>query len=339
LKHKAPVWHIGLAVLFFAGGMAAQETRQTFQVMFYNVENLFDTYDDPHTNDNEFLPEGSRHWTSYRYYAHLQQTAKVVNAAGKWDTPTLIGLCEVENDSVLIHLTRRTSLRTQNYRYCITKSNDPRGINNALLYQADKFRLLSFGSLRIPFRNRARRSRDILHVSGLVITGDTLDVFVCHFPSRLGGEKASEPARMDAAMYLRHLCDSLHAVRRTPNVLIMGDFNDMPSNSSIQTLVRSSDARRRLTNLFADAKKLNHAGSYKYRGEWNQLDQMMISSSWARYYEPGSAQIFMPSFLLKSDRSRSGYRPFRVYNGFKYEGGFSDHLPVTAYFMLPVPKK
>ncbi|MDR1600944.1 MAG: endonuclease [Tannerella sp.] len=319
--------------------LAAQETRQqVFQVMFYNVENLFDTYDNPHTTDNEFLPDGVRYWTPYRYYAHLRQTARVIHAVGEWDTPALVGLCEVENDSVLIHLTRRTSLRAQNYRYCITDSRDPRGINVALLYQEDKFRCLEYASKRIPFKNRARRSRDILHVSGRVITGDTLDVFVCHFPSRRGGEKISEPFRVEAASYLRRLCDSIHAIRRTPNILIMGDFNDMPIDKSIQTIVRSSDAGRIFTNLFADAKKLNNKGSYKYQGKWNQLDQIIINRSWEKYYRPGSAQIFMPSFLLTVDKSRNGQRPLRVYYGYKYEGGFSDHLPVIACFLLPLPK-
>jgi predicted extracellular nuclease len=337
--HKISILLACLPAMLFQDCPAVQETRQqTFQVMFYNVENLFDTYDNPHTNDNEFLPKGVRRWTPYRYYAHLHQTAKVIHAAGEWDTPALVGLCEVENDSVLIHLTRRTSLRMQNYEYCITGSSDPRGINVALLYQPDKFRCLEYSSRRIPFRNRARRSRDILHVSGKVITGDTLDVFVCHFPSRLGGEKASEPFRLDAAIYLRHLCDSIHAIRTTPNLLIMGDFNDMPANKSIQTLIHSTDAERSLVNLFADAKKLNNAGSYKYRGEWNQLDQIMINRSWERHYKQGSAQIFMPSFLLTGNRERNKQRPFRVYNGPKYEGGFSDHLPVVAYFLLPVPK-
>ncbi|MDR2120847.1 MAG: endonuclease [Tannerella sp.] len=306
--------------------------------MFYNVENLFDTYDDPHANDNEFLPEGVRRWTPYRYYAHLRRTAKAIHAAGGWDTPALVGMCEVENDSVLIHLTRRTSLRTQNYSYCITAGRDPRGINVALLYQEDKFRLLECHSKRIPFKSKTRRSRDILHVAGKVITGDTLDVFVCHFPSRRGGEKMSEPFRLDAARYLRHLCDSIHTVRKTPNVLVMGDFNDMPEDKSIQLIVRSADAERTLANLFADWKRPNHKGSYKYRGKWNQLDQIMINRSWGRYYRPGSAQVFMPDFLLTGDKLRNRERPFRIYNGSKYEGGFSDHLPVTAEFLLPVPR-
>jgi predicted extracellular nuclease len=318
--------------------MTAQKTQQTFQVMFYNVENLFDTEDDPHTTDNDFLPDGIRHWTPYRYYSHLLQTAKVINAAGEWDTPALIGLCEVENDSVLIHLTKRTPLRAQNYNYCITRGIDPRGINVALLYQADKFRCLTFSSRRIPFKSKRRRSRDILHVTGKVITGDTLDVFVCHFPSRLGGEKESEPHRVDAANYLRHLCDSIIDIRRTPNIIVMGDFNDMPANKSIQTIIHSPDARRRLTNLFADAKKLNNEGSYKYRGQWNQLDQIMISRSWERHLRPESVQIFMPDFLLTGDKSRNRQRPFRIYNGAKYEGGFSDHLPVIATFLLPLPR-
>lgn len=315
---------------------SAQEKRQTFQVMFYNVENLFDTYDDPDTDDNEFLPNGARHWTWGRFYSHLRQTARVILAVGEWDTPALVGMCEVENDSVLIYLTQRTQLRAQNYLYCMTESIDPRGINVALLYQADKFRLLGVGSKRIPFRDSDRRSRDILHAWGLVITGDTLDVFVCHFPSRRGGERESEPARIDAANYLRSLCDSLFECRKSANILIMGDMNDMPDNKSIGIITQSANGERALTNLFGDAAKLNNPGSYKYQGEWNQLDQMMISRSLKEKYVDGSAAIFMPDFLLTGSKSRNKQRPLHVYNGFKYEGGFSDHLPVVAVFSLPI---
>jgi len=329
---------IGLTgcILCITNCTSAQEKEQTFQVMFYNVENLFDIYDDPRTDDDEFLPNGARHWTAGRYNAHLRQTARVINAVGEWDTPALVGLCEVENDSVLIHLTKRTQLRAQNYLYCMTSGNDPRGINNALLYQADKFRYLGHRSERIPFKDRERRSRDILHVWGQVISGDTLDVFVCHFPSRRGGEKESEPYRMDAAKFLRRMCDTVYMQRTTPNIIVMGDFNDMPDDKSILAVVNASSTERNLHNLFADAKELNHVGSYKYQGDWNQLDQMMINSDWEKYYHKGSAQIFAPSFLFTDSKSRSKRRPLHVYNGFKYEGGFSDHLPIVAVFKLPV---
>lgn len=326
-----------LFIALSAHGVSAQKQRQTFQVMFYNVENLFDIYDDPHTSDNEFLPDGVRHWTPYRYYTRLNQTAKVIHAVGEWDTPALIGLCEVENDSVMIHLTKRTSLRAQHYSYCITKGRDPRGINVALLYQEDKFRCLEYSSKRIPFKKKTQRSRDILHVAGKVITGDTLDVFVCHFPSRRGGEKASEPSRIEAATYLRYLCDSIHTIRKTPNILVMGDFNDLPADKSVRIIIQATDAGRTLTNLFADTKKSPVDGSHKYQGRWFQLDQIMINRSWKRYYREGSAQVFMPDFLLTGNKARGKQRPFRTYYGFKYEGGFSDHLPVVAYFLLPIP--
>ena len=316
----------------------SQVSHQEFRVMFYNVENLFDTEDDPHTNDDEFLPRGTRRWTLQRYYTHLQQTAKVINAVGEWDTPALVGLCEVENDSVMIHLINRTPLRAQNYRYCITQGNDPRGINVALLYQRDKFQYIDHQSKRIAFSQTGRRSRDILHVWGRLITGDTLDVFVCHFPSRSGGEKETEQARLDAAKCLRQLCDSLYDVRKTPNLLAMGDFNDTPADRSIQHIMNSSNPQHDLLNLFADKKMLNFEGSYKFQGEWSQLDQMMVSRSWAVFLKQGSPRIFNASFLTTDDRTWKGDRPFKIYNGYRYEGGFSDHFSVVADFLLPLPK-
>jgi len=302
--------------------------------MFYNVENLFDTVDNPETDDDEFTPNGARRWTPRRYNAHLQQTAKVINAVGEWDTPALVGLCEVENDSVVIHLLNRTPLRQQNYMYCITTGIDPRGINNVLLYQRDKFQYIDHQSKRIPFTQPDRRSRDILHVTGKIISGDTLDVFVCHFPSRSGGEKETEQARMDAARYLRQLCDSLYNIRTNPYLLVMGDFNDEPADKSIQMILNPTDSQRSLVHLFSDKKLLNHQGTYKYQGEWNQLDQMMISQSMASFLKDRSPRIFNAPFLMTSDRVYKGQRPKRIYYGFKYEGGFSDHLPIVVDFTI-----
>ena len=155
---------ISLLLLLSTGACAKKKPREgTFQVMSYNVENLFDTSDDPHTNDNEFLPDGTRHWTQKRYRSHLEQTARVILAAGAWESPALVGLCEVENEAVLQQLMHHTQLRSEGYRSCITRGNDPRGINNALLYRQDRFRLLGWRSVRIPFADRAKRSRDLLH--------------------------------------------------------------------------------------------------------------------------------------------------------------------------------
>ena len=312
----------------------SQVAQKEFQVMFYNVENLFDTVDDPFTADDEFTPQGVRRWSNRRYNAHLQQTAKVIHAAGGWSTPALVGMCEVENDTVMTHLIQRTSLNAQHYRYCITHGNDPRGINVALLYQRDQFQYIGHQANRIYFTEENRRSRDILHVWGRIITGDTLDVFVCHFPSRSSGEKETERARMEAAIRLRQLCDSLFDVRKTSNMIIMGDFNDSPTDKSIQYVLHSSNPQRQLLHLFADAKSLNFEGSYKFQGEWGQIDQMMVSREWALHLKKGSPRIVNAPFLFTEDKASRGQRPLKIFNGFKYEGGFSDHLPITASFLL-----
>ena len=320
--------------VLFLPVVCAQVSVYEFRVMFYNVENLFDTEDNPDKDDDEFLPRGARRWTPRRYNAHLQQTAKVINAVGEWDTPALVGLCEVENDSVMTHLLFRTPLRMQNYRYCMTQGSDVRGINVALLYQRDKFRYLGHQSNRIHFTTTNRPSRDILHVWGEILSGDTLDVFVCHFPSRSGGEKETEPARLEAAKYLRQLCDSLYDIRANPCLLVMGDFNDEPADKSIQFILNSSDSKRELLNLFADKKTLNFEGTYKYQGQWSLIDHMMVSESLATYLKKGSPRIFDASFLFTNDRTWRGKRPLRVYYGFRYEGGYSDHLPIVADFTI-----
>ena len=308
---------------------------QEFRVMFYNVENLFDTYDDPDKRDDDFLPGGSMRWTPNRYYSHLRKIAQVINAIGEWDTPALCGLCEVENDTVLIHLLNRTPLVEQHYSYCITTGSDMRGINNALIYQRDKFRYLGHSSEKIPFTNKNRLSRDILHVWGEIINGERLDIFVCHFPSRSGGEKESEPDRIEAAKHLRRLCDSLFKINENANIIAMGDFNDNPSDKSISIITKGSKAKFNLTNLFGNAKKLNYPGSHKFQGEWSQLDQMFVSKNWNNYIKKGSPKIFAENFLL-STNARGEQAPMRNFQGPIYRDGFSDHLPIVSDFLLPL---
>lgn len=329
--------------------------RIPFRVMSYNVENFFDTTPHPVLDDKEFLPDGNRHWTPKRYHHKLQQIAKVITAAGEWDTPALVGLCEIENDSVLTHLLRRTPLQQQNYRFCIARSADRRGIRVALLYQRDKFACLGHQSVPIRFSGtHHKQTRDILHVWGKVATGDTLDVCVCHFPSRYGGEKESERDRFDAARTLRGICDSLAGIRQRPYLLLMGDFNDTPENRSMTDELRAQpyslhdtltplpeDSPHALFNLFADRSAHTPKGTHKYQGEWNQLDQMIVnapllSPSSPVSLQPGSFRLFAPSFLFTKDKTWRGRRPFRTYYGFKYEGGFSDHLPIVADFTVAV---
>jgi endonuclease/exonuclease/phosphatase family metal-dependent hydrolase len=302
--------------------------------MFYNVENLFDVYDDPQKNDDDFLPTGSMRWTYRRYYNHLRKTAQVITAIGEWGAPALCGLCEVENDTVLTHLINHTPLKQQMYSYCITTGSDYRGINNALMYQRDKFRYKGHKSQKIKFTNRSKRSRDILHVWGDVLSGERLDVFVCHFPSRSGGEKETEQDRIDAAASLRLLIDSLFAENLSANIVAMGDFNDTPADRSIAVLQKGREAKFDLINLFGDRSKLNFHGSHKFQNEWSQLDQMFVSAHWHEKLVAGSPRIYAADFLLTQKDSRGEQTPVRNYQGPAYKNGYSDHLPVVADFQV-----
>ena len=315
------------------------KAQNTFRVMSYNVENLFDTENNPLMKDDEFTPDGNRFWTKGRYYRKLQHVSQVIQAAGEWNAIALVGLCEVENDSVMEHLLRRTPLYKQDYRYCMTHGCDIRGINVALLYQREQFRLLGSEELGVPTTGKERPTRNILHVWGEVLSTDTLDVFVCHLPSRYGGELASRKRRKDAIGILKKCTDSLFYCRESPKILIMGDFNDIPQDESLEEELEAKayspdnkPVKYKLYNLFYDAK-----GSHKYQGEWNQLDHIIVNAALLQenqslHVQKDSYQVFSPSFLLIPDKTWRGVRPFRTYYGFKYEGGYSDHLPLVVTF-------
>jgi endonuclease/exonuclease/phosphatase family metal-dependent hydrolase len=313
--------------------------------MFYNTENFFDTFDDPEKNDNDFLPEGAMRWTVGRYHNKLINIAKVITSAGEWETPALIGLCEVENEKVIKDLTQYSPLRKMNYRYIITNSPDPRGINIAFLYQREKFKYLEHKSHTIRFpHNALKLTRDILHVAGQVSSQDTLDVFVCHFPSRRGGENESEPDRLYVASVLKSKYDSLMKIRKNACVLIMGDFNDEPSNKSMYQILQTQPVSQNilsqsLYNLFSNFEKKRNTGSYKYLGQWNMLDQIIVSGNLITGDRsiralPHTACIFYRDFMLIDDKSYGGKRPKKTYHGRKHEGGYSDHLPVLVDFVL-----
>ena len=328
--------------------------QESFRVMFWNVENLFDIHDEKGKSDEEFLPDATRHWTSTRYRDKLKKLAKTIVASGDDRVPDMVGLCEVENDSCLYDLTRRSPLREAGYRYVMTDSPDKRGVDVSLLYQRGSFKLLGKQSIRIPHRQVKRDpTRDILHVSGRILSGDTLDVCVCHFPSRGGGQAQTEPYRLLVARTLRRTVDSLMQVRQHPHLIIMGDFNDYPSDKSIrQVLCGKGD----LVNLMEGMKE----GTYRYRGEWGIYDQFLVSRNMltknkiaftkrkmakaknkiakandeyaGAYLE--KVQILRHPFLLEEDEKYGGDKPFRTYNGMKYLGGYSDHLPIALHLLI-----
>lgn len=324
--------------------LGTAQAQESLRLMFYNVENLFDCEHDSLKNDYEFLPDSPKAWTRARYRDKLTKIAKVILATAHEErVPDLVGLCEVENDHCLKDLTEHSPLRDAGYNYVMTDSPDERGIDVALLYQRGSFKVLDTQSISIPYKEIDRRpTRDILHVAGLVQSGDTLDVFVCHMPSRAGGEEQSEPYRLFTAQVLKHAADSVMAVRQCPNVVIVGDFNDYPTNKSIAEVLGAvapkDDVQPRVLYNLMDGRK---DGTYRYRGEWGVLDQLIVSgfllqghSGLRTSYD--KARILRYPFLLEEDEKYGGDVPSRTYWGKKYAGGFSDHLPVCVDLEMTV---
>lgn len=333
--------------------VSGQEEKDvlSFRVLSYNVENLFDVKHDTLKNDYEYVGGASgRYWTYRRYRKKLDAVARTIVAAGEWSFPALVALCEVENDHVMRDLTHYSLLRKAGYRYVMTESPDERGIDVALLYRQHLFKLLSFQGVSVPPpKERSRPTRDILHVSGLLLTGDTLDVLVCHFPSRFGGAKASEPYRLVAARVVRRLADSLFRVRQYPQLLVMGDLNDDPRSRCVREVLRVEDppleeAEQPLPDvlyhlLSRQASESRHKGTYKYKGIWEWIDHLIVSGNLLRRNAPLStnesrAKVVQLPFLLVEDERYGGVQPFRTYNGMRYWGGYSDHLPVCVDFKL-----
>lgn len=305
--------------------------QSRFRVMTYNVENLFDTRHDTLKNDDEFLPEGERKWDSRKYWDKLQKIAKVIAAVGEEQLPDLVALCEVENDSCLTDLTQRSVLRRAGYRYVMTQSRDARGVDVALLYQPARFRPLLVENIDVhPEEIGQKPTRDILHVTGLLQSSDTLDVYVCHMPSRGGGKEETEPFRIHTASMLRTSVDVILKERKLPHVLIMGDFNDYPHDRSLSQVLKAqrpaegkgNPSPNDLYNLSYEIKP----GTYRYQGEWNTLDHLIVTGNML----PARGRVFMPEWLLEKDNTYGGYKPFRTYQGPRYLGGYSDHLPVFA---------
>lgn len=325
-------------LLLFPLSLSAQ-VADTLRVMWYNVENLFDCQNDSAKNDEEFLPEGTHRWTPYRYWQKQKNLARVIAAVGNHRLPDIIGLCEVEGDSVLTDLTRRSPLRTAGYRHIVTHSPDERGIDVALLYLPGRFRPLSQRSISIHGGDRP--TRDILHVQGLVSPTDTLDLFLCHFPSRRGGERQSRPFRLLAAQTLRQAIDSVYLHTPQAKVVVMGDFNDGLIGTRVAQVldvVPSSLASTALIHGLISLTADKHPGTYAYQGRWEVIDHILVSPSLLNAEgrlstSPQLTRIAALPFLLTPDAKYGIRIPHRTYMGPRYLGGFSDHLPIVADFV------
>lgn len=304
------------------------------KAMIYNVENLFDTINDPNKDDEEFLPSAKKNWNSKRYQEKLRHITQVMSAAGY---PELVGLCEIENKGVLNDLVAMDSLKPFGYQVVHFDSPDERGVDVGLLIKSNSFKFVSAKSVRVqlPGEN-PRPTRDILYAK-LAFKRDTLHVFVNHWPSRRGGEEESEPNRIAAAQTLKHVSDSLFKVSSDSKILIMGDLNDYPTNKSVKdvlgaTPVEALAKRTGFINLVAPLMEKGEGSEY-YQGKWTMLINVISSTSLVksvRGLRIGTAGILKKDFLLYKNEKKGTEEPNRTYGGDRYYGGYSDHLPVLV---------
>ena len=306
----------------------------TLVVMFYNVENFFDVKDDTLKRDDYFLPEGSYHWTYYRYKKKSSTIARVISSANGWKLPSLVGMCEVENASVLKQLIYGSGMGNAGYDFIHFDSPDLRGIDVALLYNRYLFKILETRPVSLSSDKLHLITRDALYAKMVYSGEDTLHVVVNHWPSKRGGEKASEPKRAHAATTIRQLCDSILAKEPQAKLILMGDFNDEASSNAIRNIMEAGhpdEPAKRLINLSVLNTGL---GSHKFQGAWSCIDHIIIARSLWNPAQPAGFKVVELPFLLENDDIYSGVRPFRTYAGQRYLGGYSDHLPVMAF--IPV---
>ncbi len=238
-------------------------------------------------------------------------------------------------------LTRYSPLKSFNYKFIHYDSPDTRGVDVALLYHPYQFFPLDHEAIRINFPEKNRTTRDILYVKGTTLSDDTLHIFLNHFPSRYGGELESEDRRVFVASVLRTKVDSIFSIHSNPNILIMGDFNDYPDNKSIVEVLRAYPLPGTLSNNelynLTYGFHIKGKGTHKHTGEWGMLDQVIVSGNMVNpsngfYTLQNDVYIFDADFLLETDEKYLGKKPFRTYSGMKYQGGYSDHLPIYIDF-------
>jgi predicted extracellular nuclease len=318
--------------------ISSQIPKSGIRLMFYNVENFFDIYNDSLTDDDAFLPEGVMRWNYKRYTNKLNAIYKTIVAAGEWEPPSIIGLCEIEKRKVLEDLIYTTYLSKFNYSIIHEESPDRRGIDVCLIYRKDKVRVINY-KYWIPANREYINftSRSVLYTE-LLIGTDTIHLIVNHWPSRRGGVLDGESNRLQIASMIREKVDSIVANRMDVKIIVMGDFNCTPQDEIIKSFVKSSDSDETLINL-SDSLENTTAGTYRYMGTWEMIDQVIVTKSLLQcknglYTSQNLLTVFKPDFLMHKDPKYPGSSPFSTYKGYKYQGGYSDHLPILLDFKV-----
>jgi len=310
-----------------------KQDNESAGILFYNVENLFDTHDDSLTDDDEFLPGGPRGWNKTRYRNKINSIARVIIASGEWELPALIGLCEVENRRVLEDLIFSTTLSRYNFGIVHNDSPDPRGIDVGLLYRKDIIDIEETAFFKIRSESgQITGTREMLFAA--CRAGEMeFNIIVCHLPSRRGGVLETNALRMRVLATIRQKVDSINSQSKVSKpFILMGDFNTSPDDPMFRILTSIRDDQISFVNL--NSLSDQPLGTYKYQGQWEQIDQVYVSADMVQYnssgikYDTGTFRIVSSEFLLNNDENYTGLKPFSTFWGYRYTGGFSDHLPV-----------
>jgi predicted extracellular nuclease len=327
--------HIILLLIALSFLSCDEQEISSGSIAFYNVENLFDTKDDPNKYDEQYTPTSDRRWDDKKYETKLSNLAKVISQIADNKAPTFLGLCEIENRAVLEDLVDDPQISANDYGIAHIESPDERGIDVAFLYKKSVFTLKKTKAYQPDLSSYDDKTRDILYVKGKLTNGEILHFMINHWPSRGEGRKKSEPKRVSAAETLASIKTEIFEDNPDAKIIVMGDFNDEPSNKSISEILNVAceidDVEdNQLFNAFC---KLENAdkGSYKYRSYWDMLDQIMISKSMISdtsgiHFIPNSAAIKAEDWMIQTGKYE-GF-PLRSYGGKNYLGGYSDHFPV-----------
>ena len=331
-------------ILFSAINFTISQEKDTITIASWNLENLFDTIDDTNKNDEEFLPSGSKEWTIDRLDTKLYNLSRIIRSMNNFKGPDILGVCEVEHQSLLDSLVVKF-FHDKNYKVAYKESPDERGIDNGLIYNADLFSLASVEGDTIKLDD-GYPTRLVLNVNLVTKGKDTLHVYVNHWPSRRGGEQESEKNRIKAAQVLKHSVKNNFENYYKSKIIILGDFNDEPNNNSILKELEAIPFYCDSSNYIESHKQLYNLsypafaeglGSYKYRDDWNMLDQVIISGglidSKSIHYVCNSFEVYKPLIMVTRSGKYEG-TPFPTYGGSRYLGGYSDHFPVMTKFVM-----
>lgn len=330
--------------------ISQSKTYKIRTIAFYNVENLFDTINDPNTLDNEFTPDGVYKYTSKEYWQKIDNVGKVISEIGFVKTgscPVLVGLCEIENRSVLADLINSEHLLENQFKIIHFDSPDKRGIDVALLYREPYFKPIDQKAIEVKIWDEEGHrlyTRDQLLVTGL-LENEIIHIIVNHWPSRRGGEQKSRSKRSKSAYITRQIISSIKEKDPLSKIIVMGDFNDDPTDKSVKKDLKSSGSMQKLTDsiLYNPMYTLYKKGinTLGYRDGINLFDQILLSSSFIfnngsnytyKFYKAG---VFNPKYLTNWSGRYSGY-PLRSFENNVFIGGYSDHYPVYIYLIKEI---